>query len=114
MNDRIFTHPAGATLLGSDPIWESFTSSLRPQNMRDALYWSNYLRTSYGDIVSSVHRGVSYFIGGIDLVSDNENDHESIDEYEKQLLEKHQLLPLLTDIGMDLHFNGNVFLSALR
>jgi hypothetical protein len=114
MNDRIFTHPAGAALLGSDPIWESFTSSLRPQNMRDALYWSNYLRTSYGDIVSSIHRGVSYFIGGIDLVSDNENDHESIDEYEKQLLERHQLLPLLTDIGMDLHFNGNVFLSALK
>lgn len=112
--DTIFTHSNGARLLGSDPIWESFTTALRPQTMQDALYWAHFLRASYGDIVAAVHRGVSYFIGGIDLVSDNENDHESIDEYEKQLLERHQLLPLLTDIGMDLHFNGNVFLSALK
>lgn len=114
MDINNFLDNRGARLLGTDPVWESFTSDLRPQNMRDALYWSNFLRSSYGDIVSAVHRGVSYFIGGIDLISDNDNDQDSIDHYEKQLLEQHHLLPLLTDIGMDLHFNGNVFLSALK
>jgi hypothetical protein len=82
--------------------------------MRDAFYWSNFLRSSYGDITAAIHRGVSYFIGGIELVSDEENAHESLDYYEKQLLEKHQILPLLTDIGMDLQFNGNVFLSVIK
>ena len=103
-----------ARLLGNDPIWESYASSLRPTTMRDAFYWSNFLRSSYGDITAAIHRGVSYFIGGIELVSDDENDHESLDHYEKQLLEKHQILPLLTDIGMDLQFNGNVFLSVIK
>lgn len=103
-----------ARLLGNDPIWESYASSLRPETMRDAFYWSHFLRSSYGDITSSIHRGVSYFIGGIELVSDNDNDHASLDHYEKQLLEKHKILPLLTDIGMDLQFNGNVFLSVVK
>jgi hypothetical protein len=103
-----------ATLLGNDPIWESYASSLRPTTMRDAFYWSNFLRSSYGDIVSSVHRGVSYFIGGVELISDNDSDYESLDEYEKQLIERHQILPLLTNIGMDLQFNGNVFLTVVK
>lgn len=103
-----------ARLLGNDPVWESFTSELRPDNMRDALYWSNFLRTTYGDVTAAIHRGVSYFIGGIDLVSEDENDHEALDHYEKQLLEKHKILPMLTDIGMDLQFNGNVFLTVVK
>lgn len=103
-----------ATLLGNDAIWESYASSLRPTNMRDAFYWSNFLRCSYGDVTAAVHRGVSYFVGGIELISDDDNDHESLDYYEKQLIEKHQILPMLTDIGMDLQFNGNVFLTVVK
>jgi hypothetical protein len=117
MEDKSFLYynrNLSARLLGNDPIWESYASSLRPTTMRDAFYWSNFLRSSYGDITAAIHRGVSYFIGGIELVSEDENDHESLDHYEKQLLEKHQILPLLTDIGMDLQFNGNVFLSVIK
>ena len=104
----------GMKVLGTDKIWESYTESLRPLTMRDALHWSNYLRSTYGDITTAIHRGVSYFVGGIELVSDNENDQEAINHYERELLDKHRLLPTLTDIGMDLAFNGNVFLSVTK
>lgn len=109
-----YTNSMAAHLLGSDPVWESYASSLRPTTMRDAFYWSNFLRSGYGDIVASIHRGVSYFIGGVELVSDDDADHEALDNYEKQLVERHQILPLLTNIGMDLQFNGNVFLTVVK
>jgi hypothetical protein len=103
-----------ASMLPDDPIWDSYTEQLKPKTMRDALHWSIYLRHTFGDVTSSLQRGVSYFVGGIDLVAANENDIDAVDRYEKELLDKHGLLPLLTEIGMDLEFNGNVFLSVLK
>lgn len=101
-------------LLPNDPVWDAYSEQLKPTTMRDALQWAVYLRQSFGDIASAIHRGVAYFVNGIDLISDNENDIDAIDHYSKELLDKHGLLPLLTEIGMDLAFNGNVFISILK
>lgn len=111
--DTNYTTRAGS-LLPDDPVWDSYSEKLKPTTMRDALNWAVYLRQTFGDITSAIHRGVAYFVTGLDLISDKDNDIDSIDMYEKELLEKHGILPLLTEIGTDLEFNGNVFLSVLK
>lgn len=111
--DTNYSSKSGS-LLPNDPIWDSYSEQLKPQTMRDALHWATYLRHSFGDITSAIHRGVSYFISGIDLISDNDNDVDTLNFYEKELLDKHGILPWLTEVGMDLEFNGNVFISVLK
>ena len=93
------------------PLWDSYSTILYPRTLRDALYWANWLKTRFGDYGSAIRRAVSYFMGGIDLVGDS-LDVESREMYTKDLIQKHDLLSKMIEIGTDLQFNGNVFLSC--
>ena len=98
-------------LLLSGPLWDSYSTILYPRTLREALYWSNWLKTRFGDYGSAIRRAVAYFMGGLDLTGDL-LDVESRDYYTKELVTKHDLLAKALEIGIDLQFNGNVFVSA--
>ena len=98
-------------VLMSGPIWDSYSTYLYPRTLRDALYWANWLKTRFGDYGAAIRRAVSYFMGGLDLVGDS-LDVESRDHYTKELITKHDILARALEVGTDLQFNGNVFLSA--
>lgn len=98
-------------LLFPGPIWDSYSTLLYPRTLREALYWANWLKTRFGDYGSAIRRAVSYFMGGVDLVGDS-LDVESRERYTKLLVNKHNILARMIEIGTDLQFNGNVFLSC--
>lgn len=99
------------TLL-SGPLWESYSTMLYPRTLREALYWSNWLKTRFGDYGSAIRRAVSYFMGGVDLVGKS-IDIDSREHYTKELVESHDLLANALEVGTDLQFNGNAFVSVL-
>lgn len=103
-----------AKIVKEDPIWDSYTDSLYPNTLLETFDWANWIRTRYGDYESLIHRAVSYFLNGVDLVSNSDLDTTSLNSYEEKLLKKHNILTTLSEIGMDLHFNGNVFLSVMQ
>ena len=99
--------------MAAQPLWDSWSTQLYPQNLEDALYWGNWLRTRYGDVVSAVARGVSYFLNGIDL--DNEiKDMDSREHYTKELVKKHKINTQLLDVALNLEFYGNSFTTVLQ
>lgn len=98
-------------LLMSGPIWDSYSTLLYPRTLRDALYWANWLKTRFGDYGAAIRRAVAYFMGGLDLVGDT-LDIESRDHYTKELITNHDIMARALEVGTDLQFNGNVFLSA--
>lgn len=93
------------------PIWDSFSTLLYPRTLREALYWANWLKTRFGDYGSAIRRAVAYFMGGLDLVGET-IDVESRDRYTKKLIDQHDILARALEIGIDLQFNGNVFVSV--
>ena len=95
----------------SGPIWDSYSTLLYPRTLREALYWSNWLKTRFGDYGAAIRRAVAYFMGGIDLTGDS-LDVESRDHYHDVLVNQHNILADALEIGVDLQFNGNVFVSV--
>lgn len=93
------------------PIWDSFSTLLYPRTLREALYWANWLKTRFGDYGSAIRRAVAYFMGGLDLVGET-IDVESRDRYTKKLVDQHDILGKALEVGIDLQFNGNAFVSA--
>ena len=95
----------------SGPVWDSYSTLLYPRTLREALYWSNWLKTRFGDYGAAIRRAVAYFMGGIDLTGDT-LDVESRDHYHDLLVNQHSILADALEVGVDLQFNGNVFVST--
>ena len=99
--------------MAAQPLWDSWSNELYPRNLEDALYWGNWLRTRYGDVVTAISRGVSYFMNGVEL--DNEiKDMDSRELYTKQLTTNHKINTQLLDIALNLEFYGNSFTSVTQ
>lgn len=98
-------------ILLSGPIWDSYSTILYPRTLREALYWANWLKTRFGDYGAAIRRAVSYFMGGLDLTGEA-IDVASRDKYTKLLVTRHDILAKALEIGIDLQFNGNAFVSV--
>lgn len=99
--------------MAAQPLWDSWSNELYPATLEDALYWGNWLRTRYGDVVTAISRGVCYFMNGIEL--DNEiKDMDSRELYTKQLVTEHKINTQLLDVGLNLEFYGNSFTSVTQ
>lgn len=98
-------------LILQGPIWDSYSTLLYPRTLREALYWSNWLKTRFGDYGAAIRRAVAYFMGGLDLTGDS-IDVSSRDKYTDLLVNRHNILAKALEIGIDLQFNGNAFVSV--
>lgn len=99
--------------LDAQPLWDSWSTLLYPKNLEDAIWWGNWLRTSFGDVATAIYRKESYFLDGIELNNDMK-DVDSRDEYTNELITRHRILEQLASVGMDLQFYGNSFSSAFQ
>ena len=106
-------HNEWAKRLEAQPLWDSWSTELFPRTLEDALYWGNWLRTRYGDLVAAISRGVSYFLNGVELDSDI-SDMDSRDMYTKQLIREHKINTQLLDVALNLEFYGNSFTSVTK
>lgn len=99
--------------MDAQPLWDSWSTKLFPNTLEDALYWGNWMRTRYGDVVSAITRGVCYFLNGIDL--NNEiKDMDSRQHYTSLLTDKHKINTQLLDVALNLEFYGNSFTSVTQ
>lgn len=97
----------------AQPLWDSWSTKLYPRNLEDALYWGNWMRTRYGDVVAAITRGVCYFLNGVDL--NNEiKDMDSRQHYTDLLINKHKINTQLLDVALNLEFYGNSFTSITQ
>ena len=97
----------------AQPLWDSWSNELYPQNLKEAFYWGNWLRTRFGDVVSAISRGVCWFLNGVEL--DNEiEDMDLRDKYTKELNKVHKINKQLLTVGLDLEFYGNSFTTVVQ
>ena len=97
----------------AQPLWDSWSTKLFPKNLEDALYWGNWLRSRYGDVVSAITRGVCYFLNGVEL--NNEiKDMDSRQHYTELLKNVHKIDTQLLDVALNLEFYGNSFTSVTQ
>lgn len=106
-DSRWFTHMA------AQPLWDSWSTELYPKTLEDALYWGNWLRTRYGDVVSAISRGVCYFMNGVELDNDMK-DMDSRELYTRKLMTEHKINTQLLDAALNLEFYGNSFTSVTQ
>ena len=99
--------------MAAQPLWDSWSTLLFPRTLEDALYWGNWIRMRYGDIVAAVTRGVSYFLNGIDL-NNKGQDVQSREHYTDQLIQQHRINSQLLDIALNLEFYGNSFTTVVQ
>ena len=99
--------------MDAQPLWDSWSTSLFPKNLEDALYWGNWLRTRYGDVVSAITRGVCYFLNGVDLNNDVK-DMDSRQHFTGLLTDQHHINTQLLDVALNLEFYGNSFTSVTQ
>ena len=97
--------------LDAQPIWDSWSTKLYPRDLKEALDWGCWLRSSYGELVSAISRSVCYFLNGVSLDMDM-RDLDSRDLYTKKLLREHKINSQLLEVGLDLEFYGNSFSTA--
>lgn len=95
-----------------EPLLDLYSNTLFPDTLQSAFKWARYLRQRHGDLVMATQRGLSYFLDTIDIVGDID-DAESRQNYTERLINKHQVLQLLFQVGMDLQFTGNSFTSVV-
>lgn len=99
--------------LDAQPLWDSWSTLLYPKNLEDAIWWGNWLRTSFGDVATAIYRKESYFLDGIELSNDMK-DIDSRDEFTLDLINRHRVLEHLASVGLDIQFYGNSFSSAFQ
>ena len=98
--------------MAAQPICDSWSTILFPRTLEYALYWGNWIRMRYGDVVSAVSRGVAYFLNGVDLNTKGQ-DVDAREHYTDQLIQKHKINNQLLDVALNLEFYGNAFTTVI-
>ena len=99
--------------MASQPLWDSWSTQLYPENLQEALYWGNFLRSRYGDVTAAVMRAVCYFLNGVTIDNAIE-DLDSRDKYIDRLTKEHHINSQILDIGLDLEYYGNSFTTVTQ
>ncbi len=97
--------------MASQPLWDSWSTQLYPENLQEALYWGNFLRSRYGDVTAAVMRAVCYFLNGVSIDNAIE-DLDSRDKYIDKLDREHHIDSQILDVGLDLEYYGNSFTTV--
>ena len=99
--------------LFNNPLFRSYTNNLYPRTMEEAFHWGAWIRGHHGDFLNAIARAIAYFMNGLDITGElgNADRHQ---QYEKILMQEHNLMGKMTDIALDLKVFGNSFTSVVR
>lgn len=108
--------PAGASgvsLRGSEALPDPFcdiASLAMPTSMTDALRWGDRVFERLPIYRSAVERIIAYFITEVQVMGDDRDQKKRAEDF---LNDDLNIKSVLFDAGLDLHFSGNAFISAL-
>jgi len=104
---------SGVSLRGSEALPDPFcdiASLAMPASMTDALRWGDRVFERLPIYRSAVERIVSYFITEVQIDGDDKDEKQRAGDFLNNDL---GIKSVLFDAGLDLHFSGNSFISAL-
>ena len=97
--------------------FRTYSNFIYPRTLEEVLIWAQWFWERNPHYRTSIQKVVSYFIAGLDIQYEGEQeeaDSDAIDDFKQQLEQDYGALDLTLQFGIELAAMGNVFVSCER
>lgn len=96
--------------------FSTYTNSIYPRTIEDALDWAEWFWSRFANYRTSVVKLVSYFVSGYTVTQKTDNgeevDNDAVHQFETLLEDSYNFRSDIVQFGLELVAMGNVFVSA--